>query len=742
MVETIKLPTTDNECIQTEKVDNNNEENECRKSKDVDIEKVDSNNEENERRKSKDEDTEKTEVDDEETSPIPMVAAAVSTYDDPKLSCLTFRFWVLSTFFTALGAALSEFYYFRPTNSVFSLFFVLFMSYVLGRWMARILPNKNYSIGGWQFNLNPGPFNVKEHVCIYVATNAGGITAYAMDIIAIQELFYNQHVGFFVGMLLLISTQMLGYGLAGFLRKYLVRPANMIWPSNLVFTSMFNTLHGNFVPQYMFTWLTSMALLCLAAPANATLKNLGSGYHGVGILNFSLDWNTVGQWGPLFTPWFASVNFYVGVVLSAWIITPLLYYYNVLEAKNFPFNSPHSFDKNGDRYNQTAIIDQQTGSLNITAYEEVGPIYLSASFANTYFWSFVGFTATVSHVALFYGEEIWTQFKASRSEEKEDIHTKMMKVYPEIPNLWYGIIFVSMLIISIILGYVNGAHLPWWASLMSVGLACIMVLPIGVIQAISNNQIGLNVISEMICGYMLPGRPIANVYFKTYGYMAMYQCLSLVSDLKLGHYMKIPPKSMFVSQLWGTGVGCLVNYWVMRMIIAAKRPYLDGTLDDPTGQWAGYNSQVFNTASIVWGLIGPAHTFGTESIYHPLLWGFLIGIFAPIPFYLLHRKYPKAQFNLINIPVISVGMTILPTYYTNFIVMGFIASFLSQYYGIRYRYKWFKKYNYILSAALDSASQIVTMIIFFCLNGIVQAPFPEWWGNNGESEGERCFGSE
>jgi hypothetical protein len=104
----------------------------------------------------------------------------------------------------------------------------------------------------------------------------------------------------------------------------------MIWPSNLVIASMYNTLHGNmsetrdklrifviaflimfvwqFVPQYMFTWLTSMALLCLIAPYSRTMKILGSGYHGVGILNFSLDWNAIGQAGPLYTPWLVIDN--------------------------------------------------------------------------------------------------------------------------------------------------------------------------------------------------------------------------------------------------------------------------------------------------------------------------------------------------------------------------------------------------------------------------------------------------
>lgn len=50
-------------------------------------------------------------------------------------------------------------------------------------------------------------------------------------------------------------------------------------------------------------------------------------------------------------------------------------------------------------------------------------------------------------------------------------------------------------------------------------------------------------------GLIQPGKPIANVCFKTYGYMSMAQAISFLSDFKLGHYMKIPPKSMFLVQV-------------------------------------------------------------------------------------------------------------------------------------------------------------------------------------------------
>ncbi|KZV48291.1 oligopeptide transporter 1-like [Dorcoceras hygrometricum] len=52
----------------------------------------------------------------------------------------------------------------------------------------------------------------------------------------------------------------------------------------------------------------------------------------------------------------------------------------------------------------------------------------------------------------------------------------------------------------------------------------------------------------MIIGFMYQGKPLANVVFKTYGTISMSQAISFLSDFKLGHYMKIPPKSMFLVQ--------------------------------------------------------------------------------------------------------------------------------------------------------------------------------------------------
>ena len=59
----------------------------------------------------------------------------------------------------------------------------------------------------------------------------------------------------------------------------------------------------------------------------------------------------------------------------------------------------------------------------------------------------------------------------------------------------------------------------------------------------------LNIITEYIIGYVYPGYPVANMLFKVYGDVSMQQAVFFLQDFKLGHYMKIPPREMFLAQV-------------------------------------------------------------------------------------------------------------------------------------------------------------------------------------------------
>jgi hypothetical protein len=65
----------------------------------------------------------------------------------------------------------------------------------------------------------------------------------AMMVLAVQKLYYNINPTKAVGIFLILSTQMLGYGVAGLLRQTLVYPCKMIFPINLPIASIVETLH-------------------------------------------------------------------------------------------------------------------------------------------------------------------------------------------------------------------------------------------------------------------------------------------------------------------------------------------------------------------------------------------------------------------------------------------------------------------------------------------------------------------
>lgn len=116
------------------------------------------------------------------------------------------------------------------------------------------------------------------------------------------------------------------------------------------------------------------------------------------------------------------------------------------------------------------------------------------------------------------------------------------------------------MLLNIAVAYINNSQLPWWGVIFAILMSTILSLPLNMIEAITGARFGLNVLAEMICGFILPGLPVANMYFKTLGHNTMNQAGQMMKDLKIGHYLKVPPRMIFLHQIAGTVIGCIFNY--------------------------------------------------------------------------------------------------------------------------------------------------------------------------------------
>jgi OPT family oligopeptide transporter len=145
---------------------------------------------------------------------------------------------------------MNVFFNFRqPAPSIVPLALLL-ISYPFGKFMAFTLPITTYRIplprplSPIVFSFNPGPWNIKEHVLVFIMANVAVGSPYAMNAIVVSEVFYGLKLGYWFNLTLVLATQLTGFGLAGLCRRFLVWPASMVWPQNLVVCTLLNTLHA------------------------------------------------------------------------------------------------------------------------------------------------------------------------------------------------------------------------------------------------------------------------------------------------------------------------------------------------------------------------------------------------------------------------------------------------------------------------------------------------------------------
>lgn len=113
---------------------------------------------------------------------------------------------------------------------------VQLIAYPLGTAWEKFMPKARI----FGVELNPGPFNKKEHTLITMMAAAGTTISYSISILIAQQIFYGQSWGWGFQILLIMSTQAMGFGLAGVMRRFLIWPAAMVVskpPSHIAATS-------------------------------------------------------------------------------------------------------------------------------------------------------------------------------------------------------------------------------------------------------------------------------------------------------------------------------------------------------------------------------------------------------------------------------------------------------------------------------------------------------------------------
>lgn len=116
-----------------------------------------------------------------------LVSKIVPLEDDPTTTTLSARVFVLGISLCILCASLSELFFFKSSAPSLSAFFIILAVLPLGKAMARYVPHHRVHLASWSFELNPGPFTVKEHLLTLILAGSGASAAYAGDIVAVSR---------------------------------------------------------------------------------------------------------------------------------------------------------------------------------------------------------------------------------------------------------------------------------------------------------------------------------------------------------------------------------------------------------------------------------------------------------------------------------------------------------------------------------------------------------------------------
>ncbi|EHK17282.1 uncharacterized protein TRIVIDRAFT_161010 [Trichoderma virens Gv29-8] len=693
------------------------------------------------------------------------IRATFSNVDDPDTPCGTVRAWVIGLVWAAGLAGLNQFFAPRNPTLTVSVYIAQLFCFPMGRFCAATLPTTVFLRGTrFEFSLNPGPFSIKEHMLITIMANAS-----SGSVNFITPLFFDQYLPMFLGqswggtwpyqICAMLALQITGFGLAGMIRRFLIYPPQMIWYFTLSQAALNNALHNQsdsrvhgwkisrfnffFIAcglMFLYYWLPGTIMPVLTffnwttwiAPASTTLSILtGSYYFNLGLnpLLTTFDWNWFSSVvDPIIYPFFIVVQIVVSTLAWAVLVVIPVFFTNTWYTAYLPINSWYAYDNTGNQY-QFARVVGPGSTLNETAYQEYSPLFLPATFVLRYAVLLASIPAICTFTWLWYGKTFGRVIKLAFRRLAvhhafNDAHSRLMSQYREVPETWYLAVGAvgAAFGFACICGWPTGA--PGWTVPVTILMSVIFVIPVGTVYAISGYQTTLELLFDIIAGYVVHNRPVAFLLFRSYGLGIIEQAMAFAKDMKLAHYVKIPPRQMFAAQIVSTVVSTFVVLAVVNFQLGVK-----GMCNPQVNvHWVCGTAQTGFSSSLTWGLLGPSRMFThVDSIYWKIMFGLLAGFLWPILWYLAKRAWPNTILRYAHPVVMLLGGVVWAPLNLSMFWGTLLFSYI---FGIFIKGRWpawWDKYALVLSSALTAGIVLSALVQFFAIAN-AGVSFPAWWG--------------
>ncbi|KAH9440663.1 hypothetical protein Pst134EA_032254 [Puccinia striiformis f. sp. tritici] len=651
--------------------------------------------------------------------------------DDSDCLIVTVRPVLIGLLLSALGASVTQLFHFKPVHMPIKLPFLQIATVIIGRSCA-LIPGPNW----W----NPGPFSLKETAFSALIAATGSLATLSSEIISAYELYFDRGMNFGVALGMLGGAQLLANGMAGLLQPILIYPSQAVYPENLPSVSLLNSLFKvgpesddqvNFFkkvflaigiyelfPTYIAPALQAINVFCLTLPKDQLITNIFGGarpFEGMGLFTISLDWSMAGGRGPLFMPLSTQIHEVLALVISIFS-----FFFSLFKIMAWCWSQPElpvpvcqclycrrealpiSTSHQSRWYSERGVHTTRWTSIFTATF------YLIQILTSVYL------TSSLSHAMLNNYHRIGRLLKKSQSPEDIDPHRVICQKYRDFPPWGFAVMVVVSFALTFGMSAVGASGITVVSLLVAMIVSFLMTLAAGFISSVTGLQIRLTSGIQMLGGLMFPGNVFQNMWFTLYGAASAQMAMSILRDIKFGQYMHLPNYHIICSQLMGGGVGTLATVLVTKAILKNERDVLISAQGN--GVFSGAETAAFQARAISWGIFSRRlFLFGQR--YSAVSWGMVVGLFLPIPLFVAGKRWPRYKFNLFNVPLLLGIITGLYTLASAGEPMRIFIGLMSQFWARKYRTQWFRKYNYILSAALDGGTELMVFFLAIVFQG-------------------------
>lgn len=408
-----------------------------------------------------------------------------------------------------------------------------------------------------------------------------------------------------------------------------------------------------------------------------------------------------------------------------------MWYSNFKWTGYLPINAQSLFDNTGMTYNQSRVLTSDN-RLDKAAYEAYSPPFYTAGYLMNLGSMFAVVPFVVTYVCVIHHKQIWVGFKKIKktitSKHKSsylnynDPFCKMNSRFPEAPEWWFLVILVVALVLAIVCVEIYPTDTPVWSIFFSLAFNIIFLVPFLQVYSTTGAYIALTDVMELISGYAIPGNGVALMIAALFGYAIDEQAQNYLTNQKIAHYGKVPPRAMFRGQILTTLINLVVTLAIINWQVSFPNIC---TPEQKNNFTCPYAQSEFITA-FTWGIVGPKRVI--ENLYPILKWSFLIGFLIAFPCIALKWYLPKKWTKYFEPNVVITGMFSWSPYNLSYWIPGFYWAVAFMYY-LKNKYSaWWSKYNYILFSGVSAGIAFSAIIIFFSVQ--YNPKDINWWGNS------------